>query len=96
MPEQVEEGGIDLQAYFDRQHRWFFAFFLATLVISVAKDIILGGHLPDRTNLGFHGAFAVGCLAGLLVRRQRYQEVLAIGFAGAIVAYIGVLFTRLR
>jgi hypothetical protein len=96
LPEQVEEGGIDLQAYFDRQHRWFFGFFLTTLVISVAKDIILGGHLPDRINLGFHAAFAIGCVAGLLARRQRQQEVLAIGFACAIVAYIGVLFTRLR
>jgi hypothetical protein len=96
LPEQVEEEGMDLRAYFDRQHRWFFALFLATLVISVAKDVILDGQLPNRTNLGFHAVFAVGCLTGLLVRRQRSHEVLAIGFAGAIVAYIGVLFTRLR
>jgi hypothetical protein len=95
LPEQVEEEGIDLQAHFDQQHRWFFGFFLATLVISVAKDVILGGQLPDGTNLGFHAVFVVGCLTGLFARRQRYQEMLVIGFAVAIVAYIGVLFTRL-
>src|SRR3954469_9837964 len=41
LPEQVEEADGDLGAYFDRHHRWFFVFFLATLVVSVAKDVIL-------------------------------------------------------
>jgi hypothetical protein len=96
LPEEVEESGIDLGEYFDRQHRWFFAFFLTTLVVSVAKDVILGGALPDRTNLIFHVVLATGCVIGLIVQRRRYQEVLVIGFAIAIVAYIADLFTRLR
>src|SRR5437868_3078297 len=41
LPEFVDEPMVDLGAYFDRQHRWFFAFFLATLVISVLKDLVL-------------------------------------------------------
>ena len=96
LPEQVDEAGTDLGEYYDRHHRWFFAFFLATLVISVLKDVILGGRLPDGTNLIFHGVFAAGCVTGLVVRRRRYQEVLGIGFAGVIVAYIAALFARLR
>ena len=96
LPEQVEEGGLDLGEYFDRNHRWFFAFFLATLLVSVAKDIILGGRLPDSENLFFHGVFATGCILGLTLHGRRHQAVLGVGFAGAIVAYIAVLFTRLR
>jgi hypothetical protein len=96
LPEEVEDTGIDLGAYFDRHHRWFFGFFLATLVVSVAKDVVLGGQLPDRANLGFHGLFAAGCLTGLLIPRRRYQEMLGLGFAVAILAYITVLFTRLH
>ena len=96
LPEEVGDTGLDLGAYFDRHHRWFFGFFLATLVVSVAKDIILAGQLPDRVNLGFHVLFAVGCLTGLLIPRRRFQELLGIGFAVAIVAYIGVLFARLN
>jgi hypothetical protein len=96
LPEQIEEAGVDLQAFFDRQHRWFFGFFLVTLAVSVAKDVVLGGRLPDRTNLIFHAIFALGCVAGLLVRRQRYQAAVGIGFAVTIVAYIGMLFARLR
>ncbi|MBC8086819.1 MAG: hypothetical protein H7Z40_06105 [Phycisphaerae bacterium] len=95
LPEQVEEAGIDLQAHFDRQRRWFFGFFLATIVISVAKDVMLNGQLSDHTNLAFHAVFVLGSLTGLLVRRTRYQEVLALSFAGTILWYIGVLFTRL-
>jgi len=96
LPEEVETTGTDLGVYFDRQHRWFFGFFLATLVVSVIKDVVLGGRLPDSTNLAFHALFAAGCLTGLFVRRRRYQEVLGIGFAVAIVAYVALLFTRLQ
>jgi hypothetical protein len=95
LPEEIEVN-TDLGAYFDRQHRWFFGFFLATLIISVAKDFILGGQLPDRLNLGFHAVFAAGCITGLLIPRRRYQEILAITLAIALLAYIGVLFARLH
>jgi len=96
LPEEVDEGGVDLGLYFDRHHRWFFAFFLATLVVSVAKDLILGGRLPSQANLIFHAVLAAGCVAGLSVDRRRFQEVLGVGFALVIVAYIGALFSQLR
>src|ERR1043165_4538554 len=50
LPEQPDEAGVDLRAHYQRQHRWFFGFFLATLVISVSKDLVITGHLPDATN----------------------------------------------
>jgi hypothetical protein len=96
LPEEIEASGTDLGVFFDRHHRWFFAFFLATLVVSVMKDVILDGRLPTRTNLGFHLVLAAGCVIGLLATRRRYQEVLGVGFAVAIVVYIGALFTRLH
>jgi hypothetical protein len=96
LPEQVDEGTLDLGAYFDRQHRWFFGFFLTTLIVSVLKDVILGGRLPDPINLAFHVALGLGCIAGLFLQRRRDQGVLAVAFAIAIVIYIGLLFARLR
>ncbi len=96
LPEEIELSGTDLGAFFDRHHRWFFAFFLATLVVSVLKDVILDGRLPERTNLVFHAVLAAGCVAGLMARRRRFQEVLGVGFAIALVVYIGVLFAQLR
>jgi hypothetical protein len=96
LPEEIDPAGTDLGDYFDRQHRWFFGFFLATLAVSVVKDLILGGQLPDRLNLAFHAVFAVGCLAGMFISRRRYQEILAIGFAVGLLSYIGILFSRLH
>ena len=96
LPEEISETQTDLGAYFDRQHRWFFIFFLATLLVSVFKDVVLSGQLPDSTNLCFHGILGLGCVAGLLLRRRRDQGVLAAGFAVVLVAYVGLLFARLR
>ena len=96
LPELVDEAGVDLGDYFDAQHRWFFSFFLVLLGISIAKDLILSGHWPDPTNLGFHGAFAAVCLAGLVVRGRTAQGVLAVSAAVVVVAYIGLLFAHLR
>jgi hypothetical protein len=96
LPEQIDESGIDLAQYYDRHHRWLFAFFLATLVISVTKDRIIDGRFPDRVNLGFHAALGVACAAGLTLGSRRAQEWLGVGFALVIVAYIAMLFAHLR
>ena len=96
LPELIDEDGVDLGYYFDSHHRWFFAFFLATLLISITKDIILTGRLPDTINLAFHAMLGLGCVAGLLLRGRREQGWLALVFAATIVAYIAVLFARLR
>jgi len=96
LPEQVDEAGVDLAAYYQQHHRWFFGFFVATLVISVTKDVLINGGLPGPLNLGFHLVFAAACLSPLIVRRRRYHELVGVGGAVAMAAYIGLLFTRLR
>ena len=96
LPEQIEESGTDLRAYYDRHHRWFFAFFLATLVISVGKDVVIGRRLPELLNLAFHIALAAVCLSAMLVAKRRYHEIVGVTAALSIVAYIGLLFARLQ
>ena len=95
LPEQVDEQPIDLFAYYERHHRWFFGFFLATLVVSVLKDVLINGGLPAPLNLGFHILLAVVILSAIIVRRRRYQEVVGLTSGAAFVAYIGLLFARL-
>lgn len=96
LPEQIEESGTDLRGYYDRHHRWFFGFFLATLIISVGKDVIIGRRLPGPVNLAFHIVFAAICLSAILVARRRYHEVVGVSVAVSVVAYIGLLFARLQ
>src|SRR5256714_7080805 len=92
LPEQVDETGVDLAAYYESQHRWFFGFFLATLVISIAKDLMINRRLPDAANLGFHALMAAVCLAAFITRRRRVHEVVGVAGAVAVATYIGMLF----
>jgi hypothetical protein len=95
LPEQVEESGVDLGAYYERQHRWFFGFFLATLIVSIAKDVVLGGKLPTPMNLAFHALLGSVCVLGIVIRGRRFHEILGVVSAAAIAIYIALLFTRL-
>jgi len=96
LPEQVDDAGTDLKAYYERQHGWFFGFFLATLVVSLLKDIVVDGHLPSAVNVGFHVFLASACLSALMLRNRRYHELVGVACAGAVVAYIILLFAQLR
>jgi len=96
LPEQIEDTSVDLAAHYDRQHRWFFGFFLVTVVVSVVKDLVINHAWPSATNLGFHGFWTAIALSAIIVRRRRYQEVAGILGAASFVTYIGILFMRLR
>lgn len=96
LPEQIDEAGVDLADYYDAHHKWLFGCFLATLVVSVAKDVVIGGRLPELTNLVFHGVLALACIVGIAVPRRRVQEILGVVCAGTVGVYIALLFTRLR
>jgi len=96
LPEQVGDQPIDLTAYYDEHHRWFFGFLLGTLVVSVIKDVIINGRIPEPLNLGFHIFLAAASVSALLIRWRRYHEFVGIASAGAFVAYVALLFIRLR
>ena len=95
LPEQLDDQRTDLHAYYDRQHRWFFGFFLATLAVSVFKDRFINGAFPGTLNLGFHIFLAAASISAILVSRRRVQEVIGLTSGVAFVAYIGLLFARL-
>jgi hypothetical protein len=95
LPEEIGETGVDLRAYYDLHHRWFFGFFIVTLVVSVVKDIVLSGELPAPLNLGFHFVLGSVCASALVIRSRRYHEIVGVGSALLLASYIGVLFTRL-
>jgi hypothetical protein len=96
LPEQVDDAGVDLAAHYERQRRWFFGFFLATLVVSIAKDLVIGRRLPSPVNLAFHGVLGALCVSAMTVGRRRVHEAIGIAGAAAIAMYISLLFMRLR
>jgi hypothetical protein len=98
LPEQIgdDAGVVDLRAYYDRHHRWFFGFFLATLIVSLAKDLLITGHLPDSENVAFHVVLAAACILAIVLRGRRVHAALGLAGAAAIVLYIALLFARLH
>ena len=96
LPEQVEDTGVDLAAHYARHHRWFFGFFLATLCISVVKDVLLSGHLPGAVNLVFHAVLAAVCVTAIVADGRRVQVGVSVVGAIVVALYIGALFMRLH
>lgn len=96
LPEVVDERGVDLREHYHRQAPWFFGFFAATLAVSFAKEIVLHGHILEPLNLAFHGVLLAVSLLGMLSRREMVHRALALSGAVGFIAYIALLFTRLR
>jgi hypothetical protein len=96
LPEQVDDPGVDLRVYYERHHRWFFGFLVATLVVSLLKDLIISGGLPGPLNLAFHLVLGAASISALVIRERRLHEVVGVVGAVGMAAYIGLLFTRLR
>jgi hypothetical protein len=94
-PDAGPSDSRDLRVHYFAQARWFFAFGVALLVVSVLKDIVVSGHLPSAVNLGFHGAFVAVWLIAAVVRSDTYHRVLPWFMLLAFSLYILLLFSRL-
>jgi hypothetical protein len=96
LPEKVDEAGVDLRIHYEKHRRWLFGFLLAAVVVSVAKDVILYGRFASPENLAFHAFFAISCVSAMLVRGERFNEILAVVAALLMGAYVAILFARLH
>ena len=96
LPEQIETDSVDLAEHYQRQHRWFFSFLVATLILSLLKDRVINGRFPGGDNLGFHIVMLALSLSSILISSRRYQEASGIVAAGIIATYIALLFPRLQ
>jgi hypothetical protein len=97
LPEaQDGETRIDLRETFFRERVWFFAAFLAVLGVSLAKTLLLSGHLPAQLNLDAHIVFVGVTVLGIATKNDVVHKVLApLGFL-ILCAYIAILFAQLR
>ena len=95
-PDFVGEAIVDLKESFYAHRRWFFFLGFATIVVSVVKDLVLDGKLPEPTNLAFHAIFGVALLTGALTRRERYHKALVVFGIATFVLYIVLLYARMR
>lgn len=85
----------DLRRNFFAQRPWFFGLFVALLVVSLLKDVVRDGALPEPVNLGFHAALLAVGGGGLACTGRRTHAGLAYGALSLFVIYIGILFADL-
>jgi len=85
----------DLRENFFHQRPWLFGLLIVLLGVSLLKDLVRQGSLPDAVNLAFHGVFLCFAVGGMALKTDRGQRPLAYGALFSIVGYIAVLFFRL-
>jgi hypothetical protein len=86
----------ELRSNYYAQRPWFFGLLVLLLVVSVLKDLVLSGSLPEPINLGFHVAFLIAAVAGVFVARESFHRAIAYVAAAMIIVYVVVLFAELR
>jgi len=95
LPDIGPDTAVDLRANYFAQSRWFFGLTVLLLVVSLVKDVVLSGSLPNALNLGTHILLIATSIIAALTVREWYHRILAPFSIAVIVAYIGVLFARL-
>jgi hypothetical protein len=96
LPDFFGEEVIDLKRSFDAHRGWFFSLGVATIVVSICKDVVLDGRLPNATNLIFQLIYAITLFIGALTRSERYHKGLIVFGSALFVIYIIVLYTRMQ
>ena len=85
----------DLRSNYLENQSWFFGFFLLLLLVSLLKDLVRQGTLPEAANVGFHSAlFVIGLLAAFS-RKDSLNLVLSLAVLIFLIAYVGLLFAEL-
>ncbi len=94
-PDFFGEKRVDLREHYYAHARWFYGLTIALLFVSLGKEEILEGRLPDTADVVFHCAFILGSLGAAMTRNRIYHEVVNAAMAILIVAYVFVLFSEL-
>jgi hypothetical protein len=95
LPDVPAEQPVDLARHFERHRKAFFAFLIAMLASSVAKEAVLEHRLTAPLNLSFHLLLVAIGVVGIIVRSSRTQLWLALIAAAGFFTYVALLFARL-
>ena len=96
LPDIPEERHVDLRETYFRQVRWFYGFMAGALVLSICKDLVLSGSLPQGWNLAFHLFSIAGAIAMACTRHEPFHKAYTAFSALLFIAYIVVLFGYLH
>ncbi len=95
-PDFFGEDVVDLRVNYDAHRSWFFSLAILVGLVSIGKDFILDGALPEPRNLSFHLVFILTAAIAAITRREWYHKTGVLGTAGLFGFYITLLFARLQ
>ena len=95
LPDIGAETRADLRANYFGQARWFFALWVLLLLVSLTKDVVLSGSLPNGLNVAAHVVFMTTSIIAMVTSREWYHRLLAPFNILLMLAYIALLFARL-
>ncbi len=83
---------VDLRDHYFAHKGWIFGAFLASIGLSMAKDLTLYGHFCLAE---FHAIFGLAVIAATATRREWFHNLLAPTVGILFLLYIALLFARL-
>jgi hypothetical protein len=95
LPDLTGDARIDLREHYYQHRRSFFGVAVASALISLAKDLVISGHLPDAPNVAFHVVYVLTAVTAAVTAREWYHRLLAPVMLLIFCGYIGLLFTRM-
>jgi hypothetical protein len=96
MPDFDRDEALDLRGNFFRQQRWFFSMFIAVLLVSLLRTYVITGGLPEPADVGFHLFFFLLVATAAISSSDTVQKLGSLIAAAGMLAYIALLFMRLR
>lgn len=96
LPDFFGDQLVDLRANYYAHHTWFFGLAVLAGCVSIGKDVILDGDLPELRNLSFHIAFILTAAVAAITRREWYHKTAVVAAACLFGFYIALLFSRLQ
>lgn len=94
-PDFSGTGTIDLREDYFHERQWFFASILFVVAASVAKNLVLWGHLPQGGDLVGHLVFVAISVVGMTSKSDLVHKIIAPLSLLIYCIYIGLLFLTL-
>jgi hypothetical protein len=96
LPDFFGDQPVDLRANYYAHRGWFFGLAVLAGFVSIGKDFVLDGGLPEFRNLAFHIVFVATATVAAITRREWYHKVMVLVTACLFGCYITLLFAHLR
>lgn len=95
-PDFFDARGTNLREHYFEHSRWFFSLFVALLMTSLLKDLVLTEHFTDPLNLAFHCTFIALSAVAIATRREWVHKTMAVCAVILFAIYTMTLFWRLK